>query len=76
MHIPIPTGVQNVCKTLLKNSHILIKNVLLNINFEDEGHLHAYFLIHILTIHSECLVFQFFSGGIRMHIAILNGVQN
>ena len=32
--------------------------------------------ISILTIYSECLLFQFFSRGIRMHISILTGVQN
>ena len=58
---------------LLKNGHILIKNILLMINFQDEGHLDANFLIYILTIYSECLHFQFLARGIR---GILTGVQN
>ena len=61
---------------LLKNGHILIKNILLLIkiiNFQDEGHLDANVLIYILTIYSECLHFQFLARGIR---GILTGVQN
>ena len=50
---------------LLKNGHILIKNVLLKINIQDEGHLDDSFLIYILTIYSECLHFQFLTRGIR-----------
>ena len=61
---------------LLKNGHILIKNVLLKINFQDEGHLDANFLIYILTIYCECLLFQFFNRDVRMHIPVLTGVQN
>ena len=58
------------------NGHILIKNVLLKINFQDESHLNANFLIYILTIYTECLLFKFFSRDIRMHIAILKRVHN
>ena len=52
------------------------KNVLLKINFQDEGHLDANFWIYILTIYSECFLFQFFNCDIHMHIAIRTGVQN
>ena len=34
----------------------------------------ANFVIYILTIYRECLLFQFFSRRIRMYIAILAGV--
>ena len=46
------------------------------INYQNEGHLDVNFLIYILTIYGEYLMFQFFSRGIRTHIAILTGVQN
>ena len=60
---------------LLKNGSNLIKNKLLKLNFEDEDHLDVNFLIYILTIYREWLLFQFFSHGISMHIAILTDVQ-
>ena len=60
---------------LLKNGSNLIKNKLLKLNFEDEGHLDVDVLIYILTIYRECLLFQFFSHGISMYIAILTEVQ-
>ena len=44
--------------------------------FRDEGHLYANCLPYILTIHPKCHRFSFFSRGIRMHIAILTGVQS
>ena len=49
------------------------KNVL---NFEDEGHLDANFLIYILTIYCQCFLFQFFSLDMCMYIPILKGIQN
>ena len=75
MHIPILTGNQNGSITCYKNGRILIKNVLFKFNFQNEGHLDANFLIYILTINRECLLFQLFIRGIRMHISILTGVQ-
>ena len=60
---------------LLKNGSNLIKNKLLKLNFEDEDHLDINFLIYILTIYREWLLFQFFSHGISIHIAILTDVQ-
>ena len=42
----------------------------------DERHLYANCLFYILATYTKCLPFQFLSGGILMHIAILTGVQN
>ena len=36
----------------------------------------ACYLYYILSIYRKFLLSQFFSSGIRMHIAILRGVQN
>ena len=48
----------------------------LKLLFREEGHLYGQCLFHIPTIYLKCLLFQFFSRGIRMHIPILTGVQN
>ena len=71
MHIPILTGIQNVSQMLLKNGCILSKNVVLKINYQNEGLLDVNFLIYMLTIYGEYLLFQFFSRGIRTYIAFL-----
>ena len=76
MQIPIVKRVQNGCLSRWKNSRILIKNLISKFNFQDEGHLDVNFLIYFLTIYCKCLLFQFFSCGIPMHILILTGVQN
>ena len=57
----------------LKNCLILIKH--LKLNFQDEGHLVATFLI-FFWLFIVNLFFHFFSRGIRMHILFLIGVQN
>ena len=44
--------------------------------FRDENRLYANCLFHILIFYRKCLLFQFFSHGIRIHIPILTGVQN
>ena len=72
MHIPTLKGLHN---RPIINGRILIKIVLLRINFEDDGNLDANFLINVLTIYLECLHLQFFIHGIRMHIVILTRVQ-
>ena len=48
----------------------------LKLLFREEGHLYGQCLFYIPTIYPKCLLFQFFSRGIRMHIPILTGVQN
>ena len=48
----------------------------LKLLFRDEGHLYANCLFYIPTIYPKCLLSQFYSRGIRMHIPILTGVQN
>ena len=50
MHILILTGVQNGQISGWKNGQILIKNVLLELNFQDEGPLYAGYLFYILDI--------------------------
>ena len=50
---------------LIKNGCILRKNVVLKINYQNEGHLDVNFLIYMVTIYGEYLLFQFFSRGIR-----------
>ena len=48
----------------------------LKICFRDEDHLNVNSPFYTLTVYAKCLLFQFFSRGIRMHISILTGVQN
>ena len=76
MYIPILTEVQNECKCHQKDKVLLLKNVFLKLIFRDEGHLYANGLFYILTIYPKLILFQYLSGGIRMHTAILSGVQN
>ena len=64
MDIPFPAGVQKGCI-----------NQPLNLSFWDEGYLYANCSFYTLTIYPKCLLFQFFSRGIRMHIPILAEVQ-
>ena len=48
----------------------------LKLFFPDECHLYAICLFHILATYAKCLLFQFLSGGVLMHIVILTGVPN
>ena len=75
MHSPILTGNQNRRIICYKNGRILIKNVILKFNFQNEGHFHPDFLIYVLTIYRECLLFQLFSRGICMHTPMLTTVE-
>ena len=76
MDISIITGVQNGRTSLWKSSHILLKTFFFRLYFRNEGHLYANCLFYILPIYYNCLLSQFLSGRIRMHIPILRGVQN
>ena len=61
---------------LLKNGHILLRKVQLKLNFQDEGHLYVNcFFLYSLSLCLKCLLSQFHSGGIPMHISILTAVQ-
>ena len=60
---------------LLKNGHILLRKVLLKLNFQDKIHLYVNYLFYILSLCLKCLLFQFLSRGIPMHASILTGVQ-
>ena len=51
VHVPILAGLQNGRISGRKNTHIILKNKLLRVNFQDEGQLYANFLIFILTIY-------------------------
>ena len=44
--------------------------------FREEGPLYTTCLFSIPTIYPKCLLFHFFSRGIRMYIPNLTGVQN
>ena len=77
MHIPILTGAQNrSINRRKKQSYFVKKCSFLKLCFRDESHLYADCLFHILTIYPKCLLLQFFSRCIRMHIPVLTGVQN
>ena len=62
----------------LQNGHILLKTLILKLNFQDDGQLYVNCLFYVPLIVLIVLIvffFQFFSRGICMHIAILTGVQ-
>ena len=61
---------------LLKNGRILTKTILFKLNLKNENHWDANFLIDIVTIYKECLLFQLLRRGIGMHITIPIGFQN
>ena len=65
----------NGCISSWKNVIFFWKMFLLKLNFQDEDHLYANCLFHILPLYCKCFLSQFLIGGIRMHIRILRGVQ-
>ena len=69
--IPIQTVVQNARIIRQKNSHVLQKNVVLKLFFQDEGYLYANYIFFIQTIYCKCFTFQFLSRGILMHVIIV-----
>ena len=62
--------------TLAAKNCSLLKNVLLMLEFHDEGHLYSNCLFYILTIYHKCLLFQFLGSLICMQIPFLTEVQN
>ena len=58
-----------------KHGHILLKNVLLKIYFQNEGSLYVNYFLYSLTIYLKCLLFRFLSRGMRIHIPIVRLVQ-
>ena len=58
-----------------KNGHILLKNVLLKLNSKDEDYLYDNCLVHARFFCLKYFLFQFFGGGIPMHIPILTRVH-
>ena len=75
MHIHILTMIQKGRIPDWKMTMFYLKNVLLKLDFQGEGNLYANFLFYNLSFSLKCLLFQFFSRGIRMHIPIRTGVQ-
>ena len=57
-----------------KNCNFL-KTVLLKLNFQEKDYLYATCLFYIIFLCFKCLLSQFFSHGICLHISILRGVQ-
>ena len=76
MHIHFVTGLQNRRLSFQKIINFSLKMFFLKICFRDEDHLYVNSSFYTLTVYAKCLLFQFFSRGIRMHISILTGVQN
>ena len=52
------------------------ENVPFKLNFQNEGHLYTNCLFFILSFRLKCLLFQFVSRGICVHIPIVAGFQN
>ena len=75
MHSSILIVAQNGCISSWKNVIFFWKMFLLKLNFQDEDHLYANCLFHILPLYCKCFLFQFLIDGIRMHIRILRRVQ-
>ena len=57
MDIPSLTGIQNEHISSKKSPHNLLKNVLLKLYFQYEGHWYDNFLFFILTIYRKCVIF-------------------
>ena len=75
MYIPILTMVQKRRIAGWKMVIFAKKNILLKLNLQDEGHLHANCLFYILYFCFKYFIFQLFSCCIRMHVLILPEVQ-
>ena len=77
MYIPILTGIQKKLESHQKDSVFFAKQCFIwKLLFCDEGHLYANCLFYILNIYPKCLLFEFLSADIRIHIPILTGVEN
>ena len=50
--------------------------LILNLEFQGEGHFLANCLFYILIISRKWLAFQFLTRGMRMYFPILTGVEN
>ena len=75
MHVSIRTGVEKGQIGGYKNVCILLKEVLLKLNFKHKGHVYTNCLFYILDNYWKRRIFQFLPCGIPMHIPILTGVQ-
>ena len=75
MDIPNLTGVQKGHISDKKSPHNLLKNILLKLYFQHEGHWYDNSLFYILTIYRMCIHFQLLRCGIRVQNVILKEVQ-
>ena len=76
MNIPILTGVQKGHISGWWIGQNLLKNVLLQTNFQCEARLYANCLLYILNFCFKYLFLQLLSSGIRTQLPILTGLQN
>ena len=77
MHIPILRSIQKKLESHQKGSVFFFETMFFcKLLFSDENHLYANCFFYILNIYPKCLLFQFLSGGIRIHIPILTGIEN
>ena len=76
IQILILTEVQKKRVIGWKNGHNLLKNIIFQLNFQDEGNFYANCLFYILSFYVTCFFLKFLGCGIRMQIPIVKGVQN
>ena len=77
MHVSIRTGVEKGHIRGCNNDCVVLKELLLfcKLNFKHKSHVEATWLFCILDNFCKCRPLQSLLCGIRMHIAILTGVQ-
>ena len=73
--VSIRTGVEKGHIRGYNNGCILLKELLLKLNFKHKSHVEATWLFCILDNFGKRRPLQSLRCGIRMHIAILTGVQ-
>ena len=74
-HNPILTGVQNIRINSWKTGHILLKNLLLKLIFQDEGHLYGNCLFYIFSFWLKCFPVFCDFNIIRSHIFPENFIE-
>ena len=74
--VPSKQGVKIDASLAKKMVSLNLNQAIWKLNWQVEGQLYANRLFYILFICHKCLLFQFLSRDIRMHIPILTGVQN
>ena len=74
--VPSKQGVKIDASLAKKMVSLNLNQAIWKLNWQVEGQLYANRLFYILFIYHKCLLFQFLSRDIRMHIPILTGIQN